>query len=740
MFRIIKYLKPFGAGLLLTVVLLFTQAICDLSLPNFMSRIVNVGIQQSGLERVAPEAVNQQSLELITALMSDGEKQLIYDHYALVSSADIAGDGRAYAELYPLAEPLFYLKKEGDAATEQAMDEAFGVASLALLMLLQDLATQNQNPAGTREKGFDPAQLRQLQSQLALVPRAAITTARDKALVSDQNTRRQSGVMLSKLFYTEMGLDLITSQRGYILRTGLLMLLIALAGGCAAILVGLFSARIATGAARNVRRDVFAKVESFSNREFDRFSTASLITRCTNDITQIQELFLHSIRIMFYAPIIGIGAIIMAINKSPSMSWIIVLALICLLGCIVILMIIAIPKFKAIQQLIDRLNLVTRENLSGLTVIRAFRAETHEKGRFDQVNRELTGTLIFISRLMVVMMPVMILIMNGVTLLVVWVGAHQIATSSLQIGDMMAFMQYAIQIVIAFLMISMMFVLLPRAAVSAQRVAEVLGTENSITDPDQPLTFPQEKKGLLEFKNVHFRYEGAEEDALHNVSFTAQPGQTTAIIGATGAGKTTIANLALRFYDVARGQILVNGVDIRRVRQEDLRAVFGYVPQKGILLSGAIAENLSYGNSAASEKELTEAAEVAQIMDFISESPQGFAGEIAQGGANISGGQKQRLSIARALVKKPEIIIFDDSFSALDYQTDAALRRALKKHTVGLTVVLITQRVGTIMQADKILVLNKGRLIGAGTHRELLHSCPEYYEIASSQLPKEELS
>jgi ATP-binding cassette subfamily B protein len=421
------------------------------------------------------------------------------------------------------------------------------------------------------------------------------------------------------------------------------------------------------------------------------------------------------------------------------MSWIIALALICLLGSIAVLMAIAMPKFKAIQNLIDRLNLVSRESLSGMTVIRAFRTETHEKERFDRVNQDLTATLLFISRIMVVMMPMMILTMNGITLLVVWVGAHQIALSNLQIGDMIAFMQYAIQVVMAFLMMTMIFILLPRAAVSAQRVSEVLSTENTITDPTVPVAFDQTKGGLLEFKNVHFRYLGATADALHAVSFTALPGQTTAIIGSTGSGKSTVASLALRFYDVSQGQILVDGADIRHVRQRDLRAKIGFVPQKGILLSGTVTTNLRYGDSNATEAQLLEAATTAQIMDFIAASPQGLALEIARGGANVSGGQKQRLSIARALVKRPQIIIFDDSFSALDFKTDATLRRALKEHTAGLTVILIAQRVGTIMEADQIIVLHEGRIVGRGTHRELLHNCPPYYEIASSQLPKEEL-
>jgi ATP-binding cassette subfamily B protein len=524
------------------------------------------------------------------------------------------------------------------------------------------------------------------------------------------------------------------------MKVGLRMLLVAFFGGMASILVGFLSARIATGVARNMRRDVFNKIESFSSNEFDKFSTASLITRCTNDVMQMQMLLTMGLRMICFAPIMGIGGIVMAVSKSPSMSWILAIAVVALFGLILVTMAVATPKFKIIQKMVDKLNLVSRENLSGLMVIRAFATRDYEKQRFSAANEDLTNIGLFINRIMSLMMPMMTIIMNGISLLIIWVGAHRIAASSIQIGDMMAFVQYAMQVLMSFMMISMMFFMIPRAAVSAARISEVLETGLSIVDPPNPKIFPADKQGLVEFQHVHFRYHGAEEDALNDISFTALPGQTTAIIGSTGSGKSTIANLALRFYDVSRGQILVDGVDVREVSQKALRSKIGYVPQKGVLLSGTIAFNLRYGKRDAGNDEVEKAAMVAQASDFIEERDGRFDSPIAQGGANVSGGQKQRLSIARALVKKPEIFIFDDSFSALDFKTDAALRRALKENTENTTVIVIAQRVSTIMNAEQILVLDEGRIVGRGTHRQLLAECKEYFEIASSQLSKEELA
>jgi len=485
---------------------------------------------------------------------------------------------------------------------------------------------------------------------------------------------------------------------------------------------------------------MFKKIESFSKNEIDKFSTASLITRCTNDITQIQTLLMVGIRMVFYAPIIGTGGVIMAVRKSVSMSWIIAAACIVLTGMIMIVTAIAMPRFETIQQLTDRLNLVSRENLSGMMVIRAFGRQEHEKNRFERANENLTKTNLFINRVFVFMMPAISFVMNGAILLIVWVGARQIAGSAMQVGDMMAFIQYTMQIILSFLSIAMIFIFLPRAEVSAKRIAEVMEAGCSIVDPPNPREFDESKKGYVEFRHVYFRYHGAEEYALRDITFTAKPGQTTAIIGSTGSGKSTIANLILRFYDVTEGQVLVDGVDIREVRQKDLRERIGYVPQKSALFSGTIASNLRYGRKDASDDEIEAAARVAQAMEFISEKPERFNSPIAQDGTNVSGGQKQRLSIARALVKKPEIYVFDDSFSALDFKTDAAFRKALKEYTRDSTVIIAAQRVGTIMNADQIIVLDEGRIVGCGTHKELLKNCPQYYEIAASQLSEEELA
>ncbi|MDR2418823.1 MAG: ABC transporter ATP-binding protein/permease [Treponema sp.] len=527
-------------------------------------------------------------------------------------------------------------------------------------------------------------------------------------------------------------------RHDYILSTGLIMLGIALLGGLATIVVSLLSSRVGAGFARNLRKVVFEKIERFSNIEFDRFSTASLITRCTNDVTQIQMLLMMGIRMICYAPIMAIGSIVMTLRLALSLTWIIGLACGVLITMIVVIMAIALPKFTIIQKLVDRINLVSREGLSGIMVIRAFGTQAHEQRRFERANDEFTSTQLFINRVMVFLWPAMTLIMNGVTLLIIWIGAREIAASNMQVGDMMAFMQYAMHILMSFLMISMMFVWVPRALVSAKRINEVLVTEDSIVDPAQPQAF-QPVKGLLEFRHVRFRYKNAEEDALADISFTAKPGETTAIIGPTGSGKTTLVNLILRFYEVSGGQVLVDGRDVRNVAQSDLRTRIGYVPQKAVLLSGTIDSNLRYGKKDAAEAELEFAARIAQATEFIDTNSERFNAEIAQGGSNVSGGQRQRLSIARALVKQPEFLIFDDSFSALDFKTDSLLRAALREHAQGTTLIIVAQRVNTIMNAEQIIVLDNGRIVGRGTHRELLKTCPEYHEIASSQLSEEEL-
>jgi ATP-binding cassette, subfamily B, multidrug efflux pump len=741
--KLAKYLKPFIIGLISAIVLLFGQAISDLSLPNYMSDIVNVGIQQHGIEHSAPDAISQNGINLMTTFMTASEKQLVDENYERVSVTDKNADGNTYNSHYPEAVAQIFVKKDVNKAVDARLDRAFEVATGTLINVMQDMADQpgdvNEGTESTVSNGIDLTQLYQAQPLLETLPESAVAAAHEKA-VNNEASLKQSGIMFAKAFYDELGMDISGMQTAYILRIGLLMLAIALLGGLATVLVSLLSSRIAAGVARNLRKDVFDKIESFSNVEFDKFSVASLITRCTNDITQIQQLLMMGIRMICYAPILGIGGVIMAVNKSISMSWIIAVACIVLVGMILVIMAIAIPKFKLIQNMVDQLNLVSRENLSGMMVIRAFGTKRHEKKRFEKANRDLTETNLFVSRVMVSMMPIMMLVMNGVTLIIVWVGAHQIASSTMQVGDMMAFMQYAIQIITAFLMLSMTFILVPRAAVSAVRIAEVLETKNSIDEPENPKRFNVVQKGLVEFKHVHFRYHGAEEDALNDITFTAKPGETTAIIGPTGSGKTTIASLALRFYDVSKGQIIIDGVDVREANLKDLRSKFGYVPQRGVLLSGTIASNIRYGKKDVTDAEMETAAKVAQALEFISERPEGLDAEIAQGGTNVSGGQKQRLFIARALAKEPEIFIFDDSFSALDLKTEAALRKALKEHTGDSTVIVVAQRVSTIMNAEQIIVLDEGKIVGCGTHKELLKNCPPYYEIASSQLSGEELA
>jgi ATP-binding cassette subfamily B protein len=550
----------------------------------------------------------------------------------------------------------------------------------------------------------------------------------------------QIAVGAVKAEYSALGMDTAKLQTNYIIHAGVLMLLLSLLSITCTMIVGFLSAKTAAGASRDIRKYVFQKVESFSNTEFNKFSTASLITRSTNDVTQIQMVIIMMMRMVFYAPIIGVGGIIRAIGKSANMWWIIALAVVVLLGLILVVFSIALPKFKIIQSLIDRLNLVIRENLSGMMVIRAFNMQTFEENRFDKANQDLTSNSLFINRVMVIMMPLMMLIMNGVTLLIIWVGAHQVASSAMQVGDMMAFMQYAMQIVFAFLMLSMMFIILPRASVSGGRIAEVLETEPVIKDPSLPEKFSQPFIGTVEFRNVCFRYPSALEDVLHDISFTSLPGQTTAFLGSTGSGKSTIVNLIPRFHDVTDGSILVSGTDIRNVLQSDLRDKIGYIPQKGMLFSGTIESNLLYADENASPEDLLVAAEISQAQEFISSNPEGLQAEVAQGGANVSGGQKQRLSIARALVKKAPIYIFDDSFSALDFKTDAALRRSLKEKTASSTVLIVTQRVSTIKNAEQIIVLHEGRIVGKGTHRELMDGCEVYRDIALSQLSKEELA
>lgn len=741
MFKLAKYFKPFIGLLLSAIIILFVQAMCDLSLPDYMSDIVNKGIQQGGIESSVPKAIRASEMEKVKIFLNSDDKSKILDNYTLIDKS--SSDYDKYVEEYPtLEKEPIYVLKDVDKTEINNMDPIIGKALLSVSGVEKMKSEAKDGYIDFNGKKIpESMDLFALLSKLPEDQKAKISEDMDSkftALGDKMITQAASTVV--KAEYEALGVNTEKIQNNFIIRAGGYMLIISLLSAVCTVIVGFFASRTAAGLAKNLRRGIFTKVESFSNDEFDKFSTASLITRTTNDITQIQTVVVMAIRMIIYAPILGIGGVIKAINKSASMSWTIGLAVVLLLILIGVVFTVALPKFKAIQKLVDRLNQVTRENLSGMMVIRAFNTEKFEEKRFDKANKDLTNTNLFVNRVMVVMFPAMMLIMNGVTLLIVWVGAHQIADSSMQVGDMMAFMQYAMQILFAFIMMSFMFIMIPRASVAGQRIAEVLDVEPTILDPKKPKNFEKEVKGVVEFNNVSFRYHGAEEDVLKNISFKALPGQTTAIIGSTGAGKTTLVNLLPRFYDVTGGEILLDGIDIREVTQHELRDHVGYVPQKGSLFKGTIESNLKYAKADATESELLEASTIAQAMEFINEKPEGFETEISQGGTNVSGGQKQRLSIARALVKKPQIYIFDDSFSALDFKTDASLRRALKEQTESSTLIIVAQRISTIMNAEQIIVLDEGKIVGVGTHEELMKDCETYQEIALSQLSKEELS
>jgi ATP-binding cassette subfamily B protein len=746
MLRLIKYLKPYALLIILSIALLFVLANADLALPDYLSKIVNIGIQQSGVENAVPKAIRQSEMNRLFIFMSSEHTVLVLEDYVLVKPTSVKAD--EYLEEYPaLADEPIYVLKEVDQDEIEVLNPIMGEALVVVSGIEQMIADPSKVPPLGDDFDFDPSQIPpgiDIFDMLGMMPaeqRAEISSAINEMFATlGDNMINQMAVGAVKTEYEALGMDTGVLQTNYILRTGGTMLLISLLGGACTITVGFLASRTAAGAARDIRKAVFKKVESFSSAEFNQFSTASLITRSTNDVTQVQMVIFMIMRMVFYAPIIGVGGVIRAIDKSSEMWWIIAVAVVALLSLVLIVFSISLPKFRIIQSLIDRLNLVTRENLSGMMVIRAFNKQDDEEGRFDIANRDLTDTSLFVARVMVTMMPVMMLLMNVLSVGIIWVGAHQIAASTIQVGDMMAFMQYAMQIVFAFLMMSMLFIFLPRAAVSGGRIADVLETELVITDPQDPKQFKDPVVSQIEFRNVSFRYPGALDDVLHDISFTAKPGETTAFIGSTGCGKSTVVNLIPRFYDVTEGAVYLDGIDIREVKQSDLRDTIGYVPQKGMLFSGTIESNLLYADENASGETLKEAADIAQASEFIFSKPEGFEAEIAQGGSNVSGGQKQRLSIARALVKKPPIYIFDDSFSALDFKTDSALRRALKEKTGESSVLIVTQRVATVKNADQIIVLDEGRIVGKGKHHELMESCETYQEIALSQLSKEELA
>lgn len=731
--------------LAVTIILLFAQANFDLTLPNYLARIVDTGIQQGGIDSPVPQAMRRQTLDRLTLFMNAENEAAVRDAYTLVTPGSPAA--RDVVERYPLvARQAIYLLD--DLGQDEIVQIREPIARSLAIVAGVEQAMANPDAAQLPGGGaFDLSRIPPGADLFALLAQLPASQREQMAQMADErfaalgeSFTSQAAIAQVRAEYEALGVDVTAMQNGYILSTGAVMLLITLLSVIASISVGLLSARVAAAVARDLRSHVFRKVESFSSAEFDKFPTASLITRSTNDITQLQMMTMITVRLVFYAPIMGVGGIIRAMSHGSSMWWTIALAVVILLGIVVALIVVVMPKFRIMQKLIDRLNLVARENLSGILVIRAFNMQRFEENRFDEANVELADTTLFIARTVAIMMPVMMLILNVLSITILWAGAHQVAEANIQVGDMMAFLQYAMQIVFSFLMMSMLFILLPRASVSAERIADVLETEPIITDPAAPVRLNGDFRGNVEFRHVSFRYPGADTDVLHDISFTARPGETTAFIGSTGSGKSTVVNLIPRFYDVTAGQILLDGVDVRHVTQHDLREKIGYVPQRGVLFSGTIASNLRYADEDAGEDDLQAAVAIAQASEFVNGKTEGMAAEIAQGGSNVSGGQRQRLSIARALVKNAPIYIFDDTFSALDFKTEAALLRALREHTGDSTMLVVTQRVATVKNAKQIIVLEEGRVVGKGTHAELMESCETYQEIALSQLSVEELS
>lgn len=733
--KLFKFLKPYAAAVAAIICILVVQAYCDLSLPTYTSDIVNVGIQQGGIDEALPDTISKKDLNHLLLLVPSDRQKIVKNAYTeSVEKYDYNGT------VMELKASVKEDKKKVDRLSEilgkpMLMAAGFDSGSEMTQKIEEQMRTQMSGiPNVDKMDIYDMLEFMGAEGRNALIGQM------DQQMDSMQDSIiAQAAAGYIKDAYTHIGIDTDQIETTYILHTGAKMLALAFLGMAASILVGLLASRVGAGVGRRLRENVFRKVVGFSNAEFDKFSTASLITRSTNDIQQIQLLLVMILRMVLYAPIMAIGGIWKVFHTNVDMSWIIGLAVAVIIVIVGFLFLVVMPKFKLIQNQVDKLNLVSREILTGLSVIRAFGTQKYEEERFDDANKALTKTNLFVNRAMTFMMPLMMFVMNSIAVLIVWVGGHSINDGAMQVGDMMAFIQYTMQIIMAFLMICMISVMLPRAAVSAGRVDEVLTSETMLHDPKNPSHIPEEGKGKIVFDHVSFRYPGAEEDVLHDISFTAEPGKTTAFIGSTGCGKSTLVNLIPRFYDVTDGKITIDGKDIRNVSQHELREKLGYVPQKAVLFSGDIASNILYGNPDGSEAEMTEAATIAQATEFIERKKKKYKSTISQGGSNVSGGQKQRLSIARAIAKHPDVYIFDDSFSALDYKTDATLRAKLKEKTSESTVMIVAQRISTILHADQIIVLDDGQIVGKGTHKELLKNCEAYYQIASSQLSENEL-
>ena len=733
--KLFKFLKPYAAAVAAIICILVVQAYCDLSLPTYTSDIVNVGIQQGGIDETVPDTISKKDLNHLLLLVPSDRQKIVKNAYT------------ESVEKYDYNGTVMELKASVKE-DEKKMDRLSEILGKPMLMAAgfdsgSDMTQKIEEQMRTQMSGIPNIDKMDIYDMLELMGaegRNALIGQMEQQMDSMQDSIiAQAAAGYIKDAYTHIGIDTDQIETTYILHTGAKMLALAFLGMAASILVGLLASRVGAGVGRRLRENVFRKVVGFSNAEFDKFSTASLITRSTNDIQQIQLLLVMILRMVLYAPIMAIGGIWKVFHTNVDMSWIIGLAVAVIIVIVGFLFLVVMPKFKLIQNQVDKLNLVSREILTGLSVIRAFGTQKYEEERFDDANKALTKTNLFVNRAMTFMMPLMMFVMNSIAVLIVWVGGHSINDGAMQVGDMMAFIQYTMQIIMAFLMICMISVMLPRAAVSAGRVDEVLTSETMIHDPGNPSHIPEEGKGKIVFDHVSFRYPGAEEDVLHDISFTAEPGKTTAFIGSTGCGKSTLVNLIPRFYDVTDGKITIDGKDIRNVSQHELREKLGYVPQKAVLFSGDIASNILYGNPDGSEAEMTEAATIAQATEFIEQKKKKYKSTISQGGSNVSGGQKQRLSIARAIAKHPDVYIFDDSFSALDYKTDATLRAKLKEKTSESTVMIVAQRISTILHADQIIVLDDGQIVGKGTHKELLKNCEAYYQIASSQLSENEL-